>query len=191
MHRRWGMEGTLAHATQGIIQSDLHRSEDATNPLHGRLPPTLSSPWAWFAAFSAASFLLNNQLFLDSRYTELATHGFIGACAVLAGRFSARRFASMAIRLASSARSAAGHAQVAVVALTIIGAVLGALAGFQTATLYTRELLIAGANRTAMQERQREWLEEKTRTNLIRPDQPYRLGRPNYQYIDLLMTPAP
>lgn len=154
------------------------------NPLLARLPLALTSPWAWFAAFSAASFLINNQMLFDSRYAELAAHGFIGACAVLAGRLAVRRTGNLVTTLGPHR-----YASSVVASATVVVAILGSLIGFQAATLYTREMLSSGANRTATLEQQREWLKEKTKTNLIRPDRPYHLGIPKYQYIDFASPP--
>ncbi|CAN1723543.1 Transmembrane protein [Hyphomicrobium sp. 1Nfss2.1] len=177
----------MAHAThEGPAEVRRHGSTDAvSNPLLARLPVALTTPWAWFAAFSAASFLINNQMLFDSRYAELAAHGFIGACAVLAGKFAVGRIRHLVTWFGPHR-----YANGVVASATIIVAVLGSLIGFQAATLYTREMVSSGANRLATMQRQREWLKEKTKTNLIRPDHPYHLGIPKYQYINLSSPPA-
>lgn len=179
----------MAHAIDEVAAKSPDDRADST-AAHGgqsslQLPATLSSPWAWFVVCCGASFLFNNQLVFDTKYAELAAHGFIGACAVLAGRFVARKCSDLWLRISPRSRSAKGYAGGAAVAVAVVAAGGGALIGFGAATLYTREMLSAGANRTATLERQREWLDEKTRTNLIRPDQPYRLGLPSFLYISL------
>lgn len=182
----------MAHTTEELVARLPDERADGTAAPGSRsglqLPSTLTSPWAWFVVCCGFSFLFNNQLVFDSKYAELAAHAVIGACAVLAGRFLARQCAELLTRFAPRSRSTNGYANGVVVAVAVVAAGVGAAIGFEAATLYTREMLSAGANRTAALERQREWLDEKTRTNLIRPDQPYRLGLPSFLYISLPTT---
>lgn len=179
----------MAHATEEVaagLERDRASDMAASGSMRSlQLSETLTSPWAWFVAICGFSFLFNSHLAVNSKYAELAAHCFIGGCAVLFGRFAARRCTDLMARLFPQRRSAFGYANGLVVTVATIAAGIGAVIGFQSATLYTRVMLSAGASHTAMLERQREWLDEKTRTNLIRPDQPYHLGLPSFFYINL------